>query len=52
VPPTAPPGAGAPAATGTAIYFPIVGDVHVAYDMLDFAKKTRWPQLISAFKSA
>ena len=36
-------------ATGTAIYFPLVGDVTVNYGKLDFAKSTRWGQLISAY---
>ena len=39
------------AATGTAIYFPTVGDVNLKYDELAFAKDTRWPQLIDRFKS-
>ena len=38
------------AATGTAIYFPSAGDVHVAYEKLDFAKDTRWAQLIKAYR--
>ena len=36
-------------ATGTAIYFPLAGDVQVAYANLDFAKSTRWGQLITAY---
>ena len=36
-------------ATGTAIYFPLVGDVTVNYGKLDFAKSTRWGQLITAY---
>ena len=38
--------------TGTSIYFPIVGDAHVAYGRLAFAKKTRWDRLIDAYRSA
>jgi len=37
-------------ATGTAIYFPLVGDVQVAYGGLDFAKATRWGQLIAQYR--
>ncbi len=37
-------------ATGTAIYFPLVGDVQVAYTGLDFAKATRWGQLITQYR--
>lgn len=44
-------GSGVAAATGTTIYFPLAGDVHVAYDQLDFAKHTRWPELIAKFRS-
>src|SRR6266498_2765120 len=36
-------------ATGTAIYFPLLGDVTVNYGKLDFAKLTRWGQLITAY---
>ena len=43
-------GAGVAAATGTTIYFPLAGDVHVAYDQLDFARRTRWPELIARFR--
>jgi hypothetical protein len=43
-------GPGVAAATGTTIYFPLAGDVHVAYDQLDFAKRTRWPELIARFR--
>jgi len=39
-------------ATGTAIYFPIVGDVHVAYDQLDFAGATDWGTLITKYQEA
>jgi hypothetical protein len=39
-------------ATGTAIYFPVVGDVHLTYDQLDFAKDTRWGDLIARFQTA
>jgi len=44
-------GAGVAAATGTSIYFPLAGDVHVAYDRLAFAQDTRWPQLIAKFRA-
>lgn len=37
-------------ATGTAIYFPVVGDAHLAYPKLAFAKKTRWPELIAKYR--
>ncbi len=37
-------------ATGTAIYFPLARDVQVAYDGLDFAKATRWGQLITQYR--
>jgi hypothetical protein len=40
------------AATGVAIYFPLAGDVTVAYDRLDFARDTRWPALIAKYRSA
>ncbi len=36
-------------ATGTAIYFPLARDVTVNYGKLDFAKSTRWGQLITAY---
>jgi hypothetical protein len=36
-------------ATGTAIYFPLLGDVKVNYGKLDFSKATRWGQLITAY---
>jgi hypothetical protein len=44
-------GDGVAAATGTAIYFPTVGDANLVYDRLAFAKDTRWPQLIERFRS-
>jgi hypothetical protein len=37
-------------ATGTSIYFPLVGDVSVGYDRLDFAKDTRWGELIKKYQ--
>jgi hypothetical protein len=37
-------------ATGTAIYFPLAGDVHVVYGGLDFAKATRWGELIAQYR--
>ena len=37
-------------ATGTTIYFPVVGDVQVAYGGLDFAKATRWGELITKYQ--
>jgi hypothetical protein len=36
-------------ATGTAIYFPLAGDVTVNYGKLDFSKATRWGELITAY---
>jgi hypothetical protein len=45
-------GANLSAASGTAIYFPAVGDVHVAYDRLAFARKTRWAELIHRYQRA
>jgi cysteine peptidase C11 family protein len=42
-------GASLGGATGTTVYFPSVGDVQVAYAKLDFAKATRWGQLIAAY---
>jgi hypothetical protein len=38
--------------TGVAIYFPVVGDVTIAYEMLDFAKDTRWGELIRKYQEA
>jgi hypothetical protein len=43
-------GAGVERATGTAVYFPFVGDVQVAYEQLDFAHDTRWDALIRAYQ--
>jgi hypothetical protein len=37
-------------ATGAAVYFPIVGDVQVAYEQLDFAQDTRWNALIAKYR--
>jgi hypothetical protein len=39
-------------ATGTSIYFPIVGDVQVAYDKLDFAHDSGWGELITTYQQA
>jgi hypothetical protein len=39
-------------ATGTAVYFPIVGDVQVAYDELDFGRDTAWGNLIARYSEA
>lgn len=36
-------------ARGAAIYFPKAGDVAVAYDRMDFAKKTRWGRFVAAY---
>jgi hypothetical protein len=38
--------------TGTAVYFPIAGDVHVVYDDLDFAKPSHWGSFITAYEQA
>jgi Clostripain family len=45
-------GAGVEGATGTAVYFPIVGDVQVAYDELDFGRDTAWGNLIARYSEA
>ena len=37
-------------ATGTSIYFPTVGDVHLTYGQLEFAKDTRWGELITKYQ--
>jgi hypothetical protein len=39
-------------ATGAAVYFPIVGDVQVAYDQLDFGRDTAWRDLIAKYGEA
>jgi hypothetical protein len=44
-------GPGVERATGTAVYFPIVGDVQVAYDRLEFAHATQWDELISKYNA-
>lgn len=44
-------GPGVERATGTAVYFPIVGDVQVAYDRLQFAQDTQWNGLISKYNA-
>lgn len=43
---------GAPVAnaTGTAIYFPVLGDAHLAYPRLAFAHDTRWPEFIAKYR--
>jgi hypothetical protein len=45
-------GAGVESATGAAVYFPIVGDVQVAYDELDFGRDTAWGNLIKRYSDA
>jgi hypothetical protein len=45
-------GAGVASATGAAVYFPIVGDVQVAYDQLDFGHDTAWGNLIKRYSDA
>ena len=45
-------GAGVASATGAAVYFPIVGDVQVAYDQLDFGRDTAWGKLIERYSDA
>lgn len=37
-------------ASGTAVYFPLANDVQVTYAALDFAKATRWGQLITQYR--
>lgn len=39
-------------ATGAAVYFPIVGDVQVAYEELDFGRDTAWGNLIKRYSDA
>jgi hypothetical protein len=39
-------------ASGAAIYFPLLGDVTVVYDQLDFAQATRWNGLIAKYREA
>jgi hypothetical protein len=34
------------------VYFPIVGDVQVAYDELDFGRDTAWGNLIARYSEA
>jgi len=38
--------------TGTAVYFPIAGDVHVVYGDLDFADASHWGSFITAYGQA
>ena len=45
-------GVGVDRATGTAVYFPLVGDVQVAYDVLDFGTDTQWGKLITKYGEA
>lgn len=45
-------GAGVEGASGTAVYFPLVGDVQVAYELLDFGADTQWGQLITKYGEA
>jgi hypothetical protein len=45
-------GMGVESATGAAVYFPIVGDVQVAYDELDFGRDTAWGNLIKRYGDA
>jgi len=45
-------GSGVEGSTGVAVYFPLVGDVHVAYDGLDFGADTQWGQLITKYGEA
>jgi hypothetical protein len=44
-------GPGVDRATGTAVYFPVMGDVQVAYDRLGFAQDTRWQELIAKYNA-
>ncbi len=39
-------------ATGASVYFPVVGDVQVAYDKLAFAHATDWGKLITKYQEA
>jgi hypothetical protein len=45
-------GPGVEGATGAAVYFPIVGDVTVAYDQLAYAKDTDWDELVTAYSKS
>jgi hypothetical protein len=45
-------GAGVARSTGTAVYFPIAGDVHVVYDDLDFARASTWGRFLTAYQKA
>jgi hypothetical protein len=45
-------GASVSRSTGSAVYFPIAGDVHVVYDDLDFAQASNWASLIAAYQKA
>jgi Clostripain family len=45
-------GTGVERSTGIAVYFPLVGDVQVAYELLDFGTDTKWGQLIEKYGEA
>ena len=45
-------GASVSRSTGTAVYFPIVGDVQVVYGDLDFAHASGWGSFITAYQKA
>jgi hypothetical protein len=45
-------GAGVARSTGSAVYFPIAGDVHVVYDDLDFARASAWGRFLTAYQKA
>jgi hypothetical protein len=45
-------GAGVARSTGTAVYCPIAGDVHVAYDDLDFSRASTWGRFLTAYQKA
>jgi hypothetical protein len=38
--------------TGTAVYFPIAGDVHLVYGDLEFADPSHWGSFITAYAQA
>ena len=45
-------GTGVEGSTGIAVYFPLIGDVQVAYEQLDFGTDTKWGQLIKKYGEA
>jgi hypothetical protein len=45
-------GPGVERATGAAVYLPVVGDVTVVYDRLDFATDTHWNQFLTSYREA